>query len=91
MSRGSNRVILRTLAFLVLTAVVGGIVYEQLGRRKDRRTLLQIGTLGDIAGRIFDISCLGEGTPPVIFESGGDGPGFRWSAYQTEVAESPSS
>ena len=86
MSRRS-RIILRSLAFLILTAVVAGIVYEQLGRRKDRRAIPQIGTSVDIGGRTLNISCVGEGTPPVIFESGGDGPGVSWSPYQSDVAK----
>lgn len=86
MSRRS-RVVLKSLALLVVAALVVGIVYEQLGRRRDRRQLPQIGKSVDIGGRTLNISCLGTGVPPVVFESGGDAPGLSWAPFQTEVAK----
>lgn len=41
----------------------------------------------DIGGRSLNISCLGAGNPPVIFESGGNGPGLGWQPLQAEVAK----
>jgi len=41
----------------------------------------------DIGGRSLNISCSGAGGPPVIFESGGPGPGLEWEPLQTEVAK----
>jgi pimeloyl-ACP methyl ester carboxylesterase len=81
------RMVLKSLAILIAAAVVSGIVYEQLGRRRDRRRLPQIGRSVDIGGRSLNISCSGTGGPAVIFESGGDGPGLEWEPIQTEVAE----
>jgi pimeloyl-ACP methyl ester carboxylesterase len=41
----------------------------------------------DIGGRTLNIFCSGSGTPPVIFESGGPGPGLEWEAFQPEAAK----
>jgi pimeloyl-ACP methyl ester carboxylesterase len=82
-----NRIVLKSLALLIATALVAGIVYEQLGRRRDRARFPQIGRSVDIGGRTLNIFCSGAGTPPVIFESGGPGPGFEWEAFQPEVAK----
>ncbi len=54
---------------------------------RDRRRLPQIGRSVDIGGRTLNISCLGTGSPSVIFESGGDAPGLGWTSYQAEVAK----
>jgi pimeloyl-ACP methyl ester carboxylesterase len=72
---------------LIATALAAGIAYEQLGRRRDRAQLSQIGKSVDIGGRTLNIYCLGTGAPAVIFESGGDAPGLSWAPFQTEVAK----
>lgn len=41
----------------------------------------------DLGGRTLNISCVGTGVPPVIFESGGNGPGLEWEPLQAEVAK----
>ena len=81
------RIVLKLLALLIATALVAGIVYEQLGRRRDRARFPQIGRSVDIGGRTLNIFCSGAGAPPVIFESGGPGPGLEWAAFQPEVAK----
>jgi pimeloyl-ACP methyl ester carboxylesterase len=80
------RTIVRVGVLLLAALLVTGIVYEQLGRRGDRRRLPQIGKSVDIGGRALNIFCSGTGGPPVIFESGGDGPGLEWEPIQMEVA-----
>lgn len=82
-----TRIVLKSLAILVATAFVAGIVYEQLGRRRDRRQLPQIGKSVDIGSRTLNILCSGTGTPAVIFESGGSAPGLEWAPYQADVAK----
>jgi pimeloyl-ACP methyl ester carboxylesterase len=81
------RTILKGLAVVVTLMVSCGIVYEQLGRREDRKRLLQIGRSVDIGGRTLNIFCSGTGGPAVIFDSGGDGPGLEWEPVQTEAAK----
>jgi pimeloyl-ACP methyl ester carboxylesterase len=80
-----TRIVLESLALLVATVFVAGIVYEQLGRRRDRARFPQIGRSVDIGGRSLNILCSGASGPPVIFESGG--PGLEWEPFQPEVAK----
>jgi pimeloyl-ACP methyl ester carboxylesterase len=82
-----TKIVLKSLALLIATALVAGIVYEQLGRRRDRARFPQIGRSVDIGGRSLNIFCSGTGGPPVIFESGGPGPGLEWQQFQPEVAK----
>jgi len=81
------KIALKSFLFLVVAALVTGIVYEQIGRRRDRARFPQIGRSVDIGGRILNIFCSGAGAPPVIFESGGPGPGLEWEAFQPEAAK----
>jgi pimeloyl-ACP methyl ester carboxylesterase len=85
--RRRTRIVLKSLALLIATALVAGIVYEQLGRRRDRARFPQIGRSVNIGGRTLNIFCSGAGAPPVIFESGGPGPGLEWQSFQPEAAE----
>ena len=85
--RRRTRIVLKSLALLIATALVAGIVYEQLGRRRDRARFPQIGRSVDIGGRTLNIFCSGAGAPPVIFESGGPGPGLEWQSFQPEAAK----
>ena len=78
---------LKSLALVVAITFLSGIVYEQLGRRRDRNRIPQVGESVDIGGRALNIFCSGTAGPPVIFESGGDGPGLAWEPIQTEVAK----
>ncbi|HKV60631.1 MAG TPA: alpha/beta hydrolase [Candidatus Acidoferrum sp.] len=80
------RTIVKVAVLLLAALFASGIVNEQLGRRRDRTRLPQIGGSVDIGGRTLNIFCSGTGGPPVIFESGGDAPGLEWEAIQTEVA-----
>jgi pimeloyl-ACP methyl ester carboxylesterase len=81
------RIIIKGLALMVAVVLLCGIVYEQLGRRKDRKRFPQIGKSVDIGSRTLNIFCSGSGAPPVIFESGGPGPGLEWEAFQPEAAK----
>src|SRR5260370_41779210 len=66
---------LKFFGAVLICALVVGIVYEQLGRWQDRKRLPQIGRSVDIGGRTLNIFCSGDGSPAVIFESPGAGPG----------------
>ena len=75
---------------LTLTSVVGllcGFVYEQIGRRRDRKRLPQIGRSVDIGGRSLNIFCTGTGSPAVILDTGGDNPGLAWEDTRAEIAK----
>jgi pimeloyl-ACP methyl ester carboxylesterase len=81
------RIVFKSLLLLLAAALAAGVVYEQIGRRRDRARFPQIGRSVDIGGRTLNIFCSGTGAPPVIFESGGPGPGLEWEAFQPEVAK----
>jgi pimeloyl-ACP methyl ester carboxylesterase len=85
--RNCSTIALKSLPFFIAVAFVAGIVYEQMGRRRERTRIPQIGRSVDIGGRSLDISCLGAVGPAVVFESGGAGPGLEWESLQTEVAK----
>jgi len=81
------KIVLKSLTVLIALALLAGIVYEQMGRARDRARFPQIGRSVDIGGRSLNIFCSGAGGPPVIFESGGPGPGLEWEPFQPEVAK----
>ncbi len=74
-----------TCFFLMLMLV--GVIYEQIGRRQDRKRYPQIGRSVDIGGRKLNIFCSGEGAPAVIFDSGGHTAGYSWISIQPEIAK----
>jgi pimeloyl-ACP methyl ester carboxylesterase len=83
-------VILIATAKLVLVLagvlVCGALAYEQIGAWRDGRVLKQVGSSVDIGGRSLNLSCKGDGSPAVIFESGRDAPGYIWTPTQRRVS-----
>ncbi len=80
--------IVAALFVLVLVALLTGFTYEQIGRAHDRDRLPQrIGRAIDVGGRTLNLYCSGEGSPTVIFETGGNGPGYEWASIQPRVAK----
>ena len=77
----------KALAAAVLLAVAVGAIYEQIGERRDRQRLPQVGRSVDIGGRSLNIFCSGEGRPAVIFDSGNGDPGYVWSDVQQVVGK----
>ncbi|HEY4382381.1 MAG TPA: hypothetical protein VGN01_18670 [Acidobacteriaceae bacterium] len=67
--------------------VVAGMVYEQVGKRQDRKRYAQIGQSVDIGGRTLNLYCSGDGSPTVILESGGHTAGYSWINIQPEIAK----
>lgn len=61
----------KALGIALLALTLAGIVYEQIGRRRDRNHYPQIGQSIDIGGRTLNIFCSGEGSPTVVLDSGG--------------------
>ncbi len=74
-------------AIVTLIAIGMGAVYEQVGEWQERRRFPQIGTSVDIGGRSLNIFCSGEGSPPVIFETGAGNIGYSWTVVQKQVAK----
>src|SRR5262245_38711130 len=77
----------RILLVALILAAAGGFTYEQVGRSRERRRLPpQLGRSVDLGGRTLNLYCSGEGSPAVVFESGGNDPGYAWVLVQPAVA-----
>jgi pimeloyl-ACP methyl ester carboxylesterase len=75
------------VAGLIVLAILTGVVYEQIMRRRAAEDYPAPGRLVDIGGRHMQIDCRGSGSPTVIFESGLDTLGSTsWSAVQGALA-----
>ena len=73
---------------LVLLALITGFVYEQIGRNEEvRRLPRRIGQAVNIGGRTLNLYCSGQGSPTVVFETGGNDTGYDWSLLQPKVAQ----
>src|SRR6185436_3890912 len=81
------RITLKSIAVALLIAAAAGLIYEEVGRRQDRKRLPQIGQSVDIGGRTLNLYCSGEGSPTVILDTGAGGPGYAWSHIQPEIAK----
>ena len=77
----------KTFLLPVVVFAIAGVVYEQIGRRQDRKRYPQIGRSVDIGGRTLNIFCSGEGSPTVILDSGGHTAGYSWIEIQPEIAK----
>ena len=86
--RKTVRFIAIFLATGVVTLLVMGLMYEEVERGRDAKRLPpRIGQAVDIGGRAMNLYCSGEGSPTVVFESGGRGLGYEWVQVQPEVAK----
>jgi len=75
------------LACLVLIAAVG-FIYEQIGRARDRRlSSARVGQPYSVHGHSMNLYCSGSGSPTVVFETGGNAPGYSWLTVQPKVAQ----
>jgi pimeloyl-ACP methyl ester carboxylesterase len=77
---------IRILAAVVAVPILAALGYEVYASRRDAALLPQVGRSVDIGGRSLNISCAGEGTPAVVFDSGHASPGYAWIAVQRQVA-----
>jgi pimeloyl-ACP methyl ester carboxylesterase len=76
-----------SLVGLLGLLLLAGFTYEQMGRARDvSRLPPRMGQSIDIGGRTLNLYCSGEGSPTVILETGGNGPGYEWTSVQTKLA-----
>lgn len=73
-------------AVAAVTLAIAGVVYEQVGERRDQRMLPRVGSAIDIGGRTINLSCAGSGSPAVILDSGAGEPGYGWTRIQAQLA-----
>lgn len=73
--------------FGVLTALAAlGVLYQQLGARRQRRRFTPPGVLIDVGGHRLHVSCLGSGSPVVLLESGIAASSLSWAVVQPQIA-----
>ena len=63
-----------------------GMLYEHRAERREADELPLVGHRVDVGGRRMNISCIGAGSPTVVFESNWGSPGFRWTYLQRAVS-----
>jgi len=78
---------LRPFAVVLLIALLAGFAYERIGEWQDYVRYPRVGRPVNIGGRTLNIYCSGEGSPAVVFDSGGNQPGYSWALVQPEVAK----
>src|ERR1700730_4509039 len=87
---GARRWLVRiagALLGLLLLLALGGFTYEQIGRARDASSLPQrVGQAIDIGGRTLNLYCSGEGSRKLIPATGGNSPGYGWTAVQAKLA-----
>jgi len=79
---------LRPFAVALMTALLAGFAYERIGEWQDHVRYPRVGRAVNIGGRTLNIYCSGQGSPAVVFDSGGNRPGYSWVLVQPEVAKS---
>jgi pimeloyl-ACP methyl ester carboxylesterase len=74
--------------FLILVAalILAGLVYQALGRLRDRKRYPPPGRMIPVQGSVLHFWEMGRGAPPVILEAGIAGSCLGWSVVQTEIA-----
>jgi pimeloyl-ACP methyl ester carboxylesterase len=75
-----------TMAIAITCFCAAGFVYEQISELRNPLPPRQ-GRSIDIGGRSLNYSCIGQGSPAVIFENGSGGAGMDWTRLQREVAQ----
>ncbi len=78
---------LTQVAAVVLVLGLAGCMFEQIGRYQDRSRFKQIGRSVNIGGRTLNLSCVGQGSPTVVFDTYGHQSGYSWVAVQAAVAK----
>jgi pimeloyl-ACP methyl ester carboxylesterase len=75
-----------TVLGVVLALLACGIVYQQIGRRIDRRRCPPPGQMIDVGGHRLHLMCAGSGTPLVLFESAIAASALSWSVVRPKMA-----
>jgi pimeloyl-ACP methyl ester carboxylesterase len=79
--------ILYALTLLVVTLLLAGILYQQIGVAIDRRRVRPPGQIVRVPGGSFHVNCVGQGDIIVILESGISASSLSWGRVQSEVAK----
>jgi pimeloyl-ACP methyl ester carboxylesterase len=63
-----------------------GVLYQQIGTRRQRRRFAPPGSLIDVGGHRLHVTCAGSGSPVVLLESGIGASSLSWAVVQPAVA-----
>lgn len=66
--------------------VAAGAFYQAVFTARQRRLFPPPGSLIDVGGHRLHVVCAGEGTPPVLLESGIAASSLSWAAVQPKIA-----
>jgi pimeloyl-ACP methyl ester carboxylesterase len=75
------------LLVFVLSLAISGMIYENIFEARDRRFNAMQGRLFDVGGYRMHIDCTGEGSPPVILDSGLGDSYISWRKVQPDIAK----
>jgi pimeloyl-ACP methyl ester carboxylesterase len=79
---------MNTVAFVGVVAalLIVGILYQQIGVRRQRRRFVAPGRLIDVGGHRLHVTCAGSGSPIVVLEAGIAASSLSWSVVQPGIA-----
>jgi len=81
------RIFLRCALLLSILLAGSGFLYENISEARDRRFHPMPGERIDVGGYKMHINCTGQGTTPVILESGLGDSFVSWSKVQAQAAK----
>jgi len=73
------------LVVVVVAAAAAGVTYEAIAAAQDAAAYPPPGRLVNVGGHRLHLSCVGEGSPTVVFESGLANMSADWSKVQPQV------
>ena len=72
---------------VLLTLLLLGVLYQQVGARHQRRRFTPPGSLIDVGGHRLHVTCRGTGSPVVLLEAGIAASSLSWAVVQPEIAK----
>jgi hypothetical protein len=73
--KGPTKIVLG-IGILLVAAALAGIIFEHVGRGRDRIRYPQVGQSFRLGDRTFNMYCSGDGTPTVVFDSSAHTAGY---------------
>ena len=82
------RIAALSLIGLIAVLLLTGFIYERIERTRDaHRVSPQIGRSYTVNGHSMNLYCSGSGSPTVVFEAGGNAPGYAWTSVQPQISQ----
>ncbi len=75
-----------TFIAVIAALLTAGVVYQQIGTRRQRRRFAPPGSLIDVGGHRLHVLCSGAGSPVVLFESGIAASSLSWAVVLPRIA-----